>query len=109
MRQYVDAPFFSKALAQLHLKDLRKQSLEWYSFNITDAKQYLFSYNKDHKTVDDNDEMDSCIPRYQLARIRHAQTFSGSYLLQVILIFLVSYLPYDKLTPSFQISREGNG
>ena len=86
VRQYVDAPFFSKALAQLHLKELRKPSLEWYSMNITDKKQYLFYYKKGNSIIDEDEQMNTCIPRYQLARIRHAQTFSGSYLLQVNLL-----------------------
>lgn len=38
--------------------------------------------NNKNKLID-QDHMDKCIPRYQLTRVKHAQTFSSAYLLQV--------------------------
>lgn len=83
VRQYLDAPSFSKALAQLHMKDLTKHLHH-------DEIRYNKSYSgvdlmRNEFRVSDEDLDDPCVPRYQLARIKHSQTFSGVYLLQVLM------------------------
>ncbi|XP_076760727.1 post-GPI attachment to proteins factor 6 [Xylocopa sonorina] len=79
VRQYLDAPSFSKALAQLHMKDLTKHR----SHRIEDEEKSNESfYNESDFRITDENFDDPCVPRYQLARIKHSQTFSGVYLLQ---------------------------
>ncbi|XP_054006508.1 post-GPI attachment to proteins factor 6-like isoform X1 [Hylaeus anthracinus] len=81
VRQYLDAPSFSKALAQLHMEDLTKHHLHHY-----EDKKNVSSYNgvdlRNQIHLSDENFDDTCVPRYQLARIKHSQTFSGVYLLQ---------------------------
>lgn len=42
------------------------------------------NFMKNQFHVLDGNFDDSCVPRYQLVRIKHSQTFSGAYLLQVL-------------------------
>ncbi|KAG7206139.1 hypothetical protein KM043_003531 [Ampulex compressa] len=82
VRQYLDAPSFSKALAQLHIKDLLKHRLRHTANNNTNSSHNgieLFEYQS---VVMEEDLTDPCIPRYQLARVKHTQTLSNVYLLQ---------------------------
>ncbi|XP_017879327.1 post-GPI attachment to proteins factor 6-like isoform X1 [Ceratina calcarata] len=82
VRQYLDAPSFSKALAQLHMKDLTKHRLHHTESRNNESfygEVYLMK-NQFHESDETFD--DPCVPRYQLARIKHSQTFSGVYLLQ---------------------------
>lgn len=78
----MDAPLFSKALAQLRMKDLTKH----HSHHGEDKYNESF-YNgdvmKNQFRISDEYFDDPCFPRYQLARIKHSQIFSGVYLLQV--------------------------
>ncbi|XP_076619315.1 post-GPI attachment to proteins factor 6 isoform X1 [Colletes latitarsis] len=81
VRQYLDAPSFSKALAQLHMKDLTKHRSHQY-----ESRRNISSYNgvdlRNQFRLSDENLDELCVPRYQLARIKHSQTFSGVYLLQ---------------------------
>ncbi|XP_043605137.1 post-GPI attachment to proteins factor 6-like isoform X1 [Bombus pyrosoma] len=81
VRQYLDAPLFSKALAQLRMKDLTKH----HSHHGEDRYNESF-YNgdvmKNQFRISDEYFDDPCFPRYQLTRIKHSQIFSGVYLLQ---------------------------
>lgn len=83
VRQYLDAPSFSKALAQLHMKDFTN-----HISHREDGKKNMSSYNgvdlRNQFHLSDENFDDPCVPRYQLARIKHSQTFSGVYLLQVL-------------------------
>lgn len=65
------------------MKDLTKHHLhhdeDKYNesfYNESDVMKNQFG------TLDESFD-DPCVPRYQLARIKHSQTFSGVYLLQV--------------------------
>lgn len=66
-------------------KELMKR--KWYYKENNASRFYNGNefYSKSEKT--DN----QCIPRYQLVRIKHAETFSTVYLLQVILSILLKY------------------
>ncbi|XP_071863584.1 post-GPI attachment to proteins factor 6 [Bombus fervidus] len=81
IRQYLDAPLFSKALAQLRMKDITKH----HSHHGEDKYNESF-YNgdvmKNQFRISDEYFDDPCFPRYQLARVKHSQIFSGVYLLQ---------------------------
>ncbi|XP_006564295.1 transmembrane protein 8B isoform X3 [Apis mellifera] len=80
IKQYLDAPSFSKALAQLHMKDLTNHL--HYNENKNNESFYNGNNFKNQFHVLDENFDDLCIPRYQLVRIKHSQTFSGAYLLQ---------------------------
>ncbi|XP_050480954.1 post-GPI attachment to proteins factor 6-like isoform X2 [Bombus huntii] len=77
IRQYFDAPLFSKALAQLSMKDLTEHDEDKHnesSYN-GDVTKHIFR-------IPDEYFDDLCFPRYQFTRIKHSQIFSGIYLLQ---------------------------
>lgn len=87
VRQYLDAPSFSRALAQLHMKDLTKHRSHRNENEINDSS---YNYNgidlmRNQFHVPEENVEDPCVSRYQLARIKHSQTFSGVYLLQVFI------------------------
>ncbi|XP_015428982.1 PREDICTED: transmembrane protein 8A-like [Dufourea novaeangliae] len=84
VRQYLDAPSFSKALAQLRMKDLTKHHTHRDEENSNNNNISLYSGIdfRNQFRISDLGVDDSCVPRYQLARIKHSQTFSGVYLLQ---------------------------
>lgn len=94
MRQYLDAPSFSEALAQIRsksrearLKALKKQSMARQIFYNNSTLNYdSMRLSKDQYILPDEDMArdDPCIPRFQLARIKHPQPFSSVYLLQVL-------------------------
>lgn len=75
-----------------------KESLtELYADNFNKNRIHSFDDQKNllqptaltfHKEEDIEPE-DSCIPRFQLARVKHPQTFSNVYLLQVLFIFVI--------------------
>ncbi|XP_015609576.1 post-GPI attachment to proteins factor 6 isoform X3 [Cephus cinctus] len=72
MRQYLDAPSFSKALVKLRM---RNDSLQHDNYRLYKNQ---FELSSEDVMVED-----PCVPRFQLARVKHSQTFSGVYLLQV--------------------------
>lgn len=66
---------------------------KWY-YKENNASRF---YNRDEfypkKEKNEKRETDDqCIPRYQLVRVKHAETFSTVYLLQVILFILLRYV-----------------
>lgn len=68
-------------------KELIKR--KWYYKENNASKFYNREfYQKNEKREPDN----QCIPRYQLVRVKHAETFSTVYLLQVILSMLCIFL-----------------
>lgn len=81
VRQYLDAPSFSKALAQLHMKDITKHRSH-HDDSISNGSSYSEIDLRNQFHLSDETVDDPCIPRYQLTRIKHSQTFSGVYLLQ---------------------------
>ncbi|XP_076641591.1 post-GPI attachment to proteins factor 6 [Halictus rubicundus] len=82
VRQYLDAPSFSQALAQLHMKDLTKHHTHHDEDKSNNASLHNGIDFRNQFHVSDESFDDPCVPRYQLARIKHSQTFSGVYLLQ---------------------------
>lgn len=50
---------------------------------VTDRSSYSEIDLRNQFHLSDETVDDPCIPRYQLTRIKHSQTFSGVYLLQV--------------------------
>ncbi|XP_020709413.2 post-GPI attachment to proteins factor 6-like isoform X2 [Athalia rosae] len=92
MRQYLDAPSFSEALAQIRAKNRdarlklsKKHSLTNQMFYSNSTMNYdSMRLSKDQYILPDEDEArdDPCIPRFQLVRVKHPQPFSSIYLLQ---------------------------
>ncbi|XP_046426903.1 post-GPI attachment to proteins factor 6-like isoform X1 [Neodiprion fabricii] len=92
MKQYLDAPSFSEALNQLRVKNKedrlrssKKQPLLHQIFYNNSTLNYdSMRPSKDQFVLPDDDDArdDPCIPRFQLARIKHSQPFSSVYLLQ---------------------------
>lgn len=84
IHQYVHAPVYVRN-DQSYMKNVEDQSVQYFSSNnqsqlkenpnITDSKELSIA--------EDYDNLTSCIPRYQLVRIKHSQTLSGDYLLRV--------------------------
>lgn len=82
VKQYLEAPSFSKALAQLHMKDLTKHGSHNDKNRSTGSSYNGIDLRNQFHSSDEHFD-DPCVPRYQLARIKHSQAFSGVYLLQV--------------------------
>ena len=70
-----------ESLSELYIQNSKRN--ETHSFEADNQKNRLEpSALSLHKNEDFKPE-DSCIPRFQLARVKHPQSFSEVYLLQV--------------------------
>ncbi|XP_012280579.1 post-GPI attachment to proteins factor 6 isoform X2 [Orussus abietinus] len=85
MRQYLIASSVSKSI-QFHMNILKNQQIRQFlisesNFPLNKSK-LVTSQDRTQNEQGNNDDDDECIPRFQLARIRHSKTFSGVYLMQ---------------------------
>lgn len=93
IEKYIGAPFYSKVSDQLRLTDLKEKTLPWYSINQSQIRRNsIFASNKQSDIIDDiiedDNNLNTCIPRYQLIRIKYGELLSAEYLIRVHLFFV---------------------
>lgn len=86
-RKYIDTFLSFNSVIGSDTKDVLKY--EW-SYNENNASRF-YNRNKFYQKNEEYDNAkyeidDECTPRYQLVRVKHAETFSTVYLLQVIFV-----------------------
>ena len=87
INRMLDIPLYSKAFNEFHLKSLKEEVLQ-YSINASEVYKEPIFNNTIESSLENSSNLSSCIPRYELVRIKYPKMFSGDYLLRVSLLFL---------------------
>lgn len=93
-----------ESLSGLYIKNSKRNGT--HSFENDNQRNRLepsaLSLHKD----EDIDPEDFCIPRFQLARVKHPQSFSEVYLLQVRKKKKSNFNPIEKLNQRFHLNMK---
>ncbi|OXU28873.1 hypothetical protein TSAR_000403 [Trichomalopsis sarcophagae] len=83
IHQYVHSPVYVRN-DQSYMKNVEDSPMQYFSSNNQSQlkENPIITNGKELSIAEDDDNLTSCFPRYQLVRIKHSQTLSGDYLLR---------------------------